>query len=341
MEKQTKKCLCCYKAIGQETAGEYHPACAQKLFGTRKTPELQYTRDNIEALALQILEKSTSVTGVQPKLSLDINRGGKNEPDKLTIVGLWGNFILKPQSPTYTAMPELEDLTMNMAEAAGIETARHGLIRMGDGELAYITGRMDRDKNDRKLSMLDFCQLTNRLTEHKYMGTYLQLVETIKRYSASPMLDVQRFWTVVIFSWMTGNSDMHCKNFSLIETEGIGYRLSPAYDLLAVLLTGINDHDELAMPLVGAGGADNSEVNTGFSRPSFIDAMRDSGIEQKIAENIINKLIACRDGWNKIIDSSFITDELKGRYKQLIDERISRLKETNDNKNVAETTKKE
>lgn len=340
MEKQTKKCLCCYRNIGQETTGDYHPACAQKLFGTRKIPELQYTRDNIEALALQILEKSTSVTGVQPKLSLDINRGGKNEPDKLTIVGLWGNFILKPQSPTYTAMPELEDLTMKMAEAAGIETAKHGLIRMGDGELAYITRRMDRDKNGRKLSMLDFCQLTNRLTEHKYRGAYLQLAETIKRYSASPMLDVQRFWTVVIFSWMTGNSDMHCKNFSLIETEGIGYRLSPAYDLLAVLLTGINDHDELAMPLVGA-GVDNSEENTGFSRPSFIDAMKASGIEQKIAENIVNKLIGCRDGWNMVIDSSFITEELKERYKQLIDERISRLKEIPDNTNVTKNAQKE
>ena len=97
-------------------AEDYHPRCAKKLFGSPRVPQLSYTRDNIEELALQVLESSTSVTGVQPKLSMDINRGGKNEPDKLTIVGLWGNYILKPQSPVYKAMPELEDLTMRLAE---------------------------------------------------------------------------------------------------------------------------------------------------------------------------------------------------------------------------------
>lgn len=323
--KTTKKCLYCYKKMAGDDPNNYHPACARKLFGTQKAPELPYTRDNIEKLALQVLETSTSITGVQPKLSLEINRGGKNEPDKLTIVGLWGNFILKPQSPKYGSMPELEDVTMKMAEAAGIATAGHGLILMGDGERAYITKRMDRDGNGKKHSMLDMCQLTNRLTEHKYRGTYLQLANTVKRYSASPMLDVQRFWAVVIFSWITGNSDMHCKNFSLIETEGIGYTLSPAYDLLAVLLTGIDDNDELAMPLVGA-GADDNEVNSGFGRTSFVEAMNQSGVERKIAENIIDKLTACHDKWCAIIDSSFLSDELIARYKQLIAERIGRIK---------------
>lgn len=322
--KTTRRCLCCYKELPDSIPGSYHPACANRLFGTRNAPELPYTRDNIEDLALQVLRKSTSVTGVQPKLSLDINRGKKNEPDKLTIVGLWGNFILKPQSARYDSMPELEDVTMKMAGAAGIETARHGLIRMADGELAYITRRMDRDDSGRKYSMLDMCQLTNRLTEHKYRGAYLQLANTIKRYSAIPMLDVQRFWAVVVFSWITGNSDMHCKNFSLIETEGIGYRLSPAYDLLAVLLTGICDNDELAMPLTGAGAGD-TEVNSGFDRQAFVSVMEDSGVGRKVSGKIIDKLIACHDVWCGIIDSSFLSDDLKERYKELLSERIGRI----------------
>ena len=208
-DNSVKKCLYCYQTItGEETC--YHSKCAKKIFGTSKAPILPYTRDNIEELALHILEKSTSVTGVQPKLSLDINRGGKNEPDKLTIVGLWGNYILKPQSSKYDSMPELEDLTMKLAEASGIATAQHALIMMVDGELAYITKRMDRGEYGEKYSMLDMCQLTNRLTEHKYRGAYIQLAETIKRYSAIPLLDVQRFWEIVLFSWLTGNSDMHC-----------------------------------------------------------------------------------------------------------------------------------
>ncbi len=321
--KHANKCLCCYKEI-TEGNGHYHPACAQALFGSRQAPVLPYTRDNIEGLALQVLETSTSLTGVQPKLSLEINRGGKNEPDKLTIVGLWGNFILKPQSPTYRSMPELEDLTMRMAEIAGITTARHGLITMEDGELAYITRRMDRDENGRKYSMLDMCQLTNRLTEHKYRGAYSQLADTIKRFSATPILDVQRFWEIVVFSWITGNSDMHCKNFSLMEKDN-DYQLAPAYDLLAVLLTGINDNDELAMPLTGH-GADNNEHISGFDRKAFLQAMTDGDISERFATKMLDRLINCRDKWFALIDISFLDAQLKTKYKDLIDERLARLR---------------
>lgn len=322
-DKSVKRCLFCYQPIDGDEGG-YHPRCAKKLFGTHKTPILPYTRDNIGELALQVLEKSTSVTGVQPKLSLDINRGGKNEPDKLTIVGLWGNYILKPQSPKYDSMPELEDLTMKLAGVSGIATACHGLIMMDDGELAYVTRRMDRGDCGEKYSMLDMCQLTNRLTEHKYRGAYIQLAETIKRYSATPMLDVQRFWEIVLFSWLTGNSDMHCKNFSLIEKDDRGYQLSPAYDLLAVQLTGINDKDELAMPLVGYGVNDN-ETLSGFNRSSFVQAMVASGIAEGVAVKIIDKIISRTGKWDDVIDSSFLKDELKSRYKSLVAERKNRI----------------
>ena len=322
-QKLVKRCLVCYKELKDEHA-DYHPRCAKNLFGTTKAPLLPYNRDNIETLALQILERSTSVTGVQPKLSLDINRGGKSEPDKLTIVGLWGNFILKPQSPVYSVMPELEDLTMKLAEVSGISTVAHGLIRMDDGELAYITRRVDRGAHGEKISMLDMCQLTNRLTEHKYRGAYVQLAETIKRYSATPMLDVQRFWEIVLFSWITGNSDMHCKNFSLIERTEIGYQLSPAYDLLAVWLTGIKDNDELAMPLVGF-GADDHQTIAGFNRTSFVEAMLQSGIEEKISQKIIDKMCVATKKWDSIIDSSFLSDELKEAYKNLVHSKLEKI----------------
>ena len=301
----------------------YHASCAHKLFGSKQAPILPYTRDNIDKLALEVLKSSTSVTGVQAKLSLDINRGGKNEPDRLTIVGLWGNYILKPQSPKFAAMPELEDLTMKMAEAAKIETATHSLIRMADGELAYITRRMDRNSDGTKRSMLDMCQLSNRLTEHKYRGAYIQLAEVIKKYSVSSMLDVQRFWEIVLFSWITGNSDMHCKNFSLLEYEGIGYQLSPAYDLLSVKLVFEADRDELAMPLIGAGVFDTPIVN--FSRDSFVEAMSMSGISDTVINKIISKMISHKEKWFELIDISFLNDEFKEKYKALITERISKL----------------
>ncbi len=124
--------------------GDIIPRAPERLFGCVKVPILPYSRDNIPELALEVIKSSTSVTSIQAKLSLDINKGGRNEEDKLTMVGLWGGYILKPQSPVYKSMPELENVTMNMAEAVGISTARHGLIRMSDGELAYITKRINR-----------------------------------------------------------------------------------------------------------------------------------------------------------------------------------------------------
>ena len=323
MNEFENKCLCCYKELKKGETG-YHASCALKLFGSKEAPILPYTRDNIDKLALEILESSTSVTGVQAKLSLDINRGEKNEPDRLTIVGLWGNYILKPQSPVFTSIPELEDLTMKMAEVAKIETATHCLIRMADGELAYITRRMDRSSDGLKRSMLDMCQLSNRLTEHKYRGAYTQLADTIRNYSATPMLDIQRFWEIVIFSWITGNSDMHCKNFSLLDKEGIGYTLSPAYDLLAVALTGIDDKDELAMPLTSY-GVDDSQYITGFDRTSFLEAMAISGIESNIGNKLINRLTKNQAKWLELIDNSFLSTELKEAYRKLINERIERI----------------
>ena len=323
MNEFENKCLCCYKELKKGETG-YHASCALKLFGSKEAPILPYTRDNIDKLALEILESSTSVTGVQAKLSLDINRGEKNEPDRLTIVGLWGNYILKPQSPVFTSMPELEDLTMKMAEVAKIETATHCLIRMADGELAYITRRMDRNSDGLKRSMLDMCQLSNRLTEHKYRGAYTQLADIIKNYSATPMLDIQRFWEIVIFSWITGNSDMHCKNFSLLDKEGIGYTLSPAYDLLAVALTGIADKDELAMPLTGYGVDDNQYI-AGFDRSSFLEAMAISDIDFKIGNKLINRLTKNQAKWLELIDNSFLSTDLKEAYRKLINERIERI----------------
>lgn len=323
MNEFDNKCLCCYKELKKCETG-YHASCAYKLFGSKEAPILPYTRDNIDKLALEVLKSSTSVTGVQAKLSLDINRGDKNEPDRLTIVGLWGNYILKPQSSKFAAMPELEDLTMKMAETAKIETAPHSLIRMADGELAYITRRMDRNSDGSKRSMLDMCQLSNRLTEHKYRGAYTQLADIIRNYSSTPMLDIQRFWEMVIFSWITGNSDMHCKNFSLLDREGIGYTLSPAYDLLAVALTGIDDKDELAMPLTGY-GVDDTQYIAGFDRASFIEAMGISGIESNVGNKLIDRLIKNQAKWLVLIDNSFLSANLKEAYKKLVCERIERI----------------
>lgn len=306
------KCLYCYKEL-KEGQVDYHPACAKKLFGTKEAPKLTYIREDIGELAKQVIRSQTTLTGVQAKLSLDIRKGGKNEPDRFTIVGLWGRFILKPQTERYRCLPELEDLTMRMAEAAKIAVVPHGLIRFADGELCYITRRIDRDKNGVKIAMEDMCQLSERLTEYKYKGSYEQIAKLIKKYSATPQLDLVNFWEVVVFSWITGNADMHLKNFSLYN-NGMGYVLTPAYDLLSTALVIPEDTEELALTL-------NAKKRK-LRREDFAKSISASGISEKVIENIGKKFRRSTAKWLQLIDDSFLPEDMKRQYKRLLIQRL-------------------
>lgn len=306
------KCLYCYKEL-KEGQTDYHPSCAKKLYGVKTAPVLPYNRSQIGELAKRVVRAQTTLTGVQAKLSLDVNHGQKNEPDRFTIVGLWGRFILKPQTDTYRSLPELEDLTMHMAEAAKITVVPHGLIRFDDGELCYITRRIDRQPDGSKTAMEDMCQLSERLTEYKYKGSYEQIAKLIKKYSAVPQLDLVNFWEVVIFSWITGNSDMHLKNFSLYKTP-LGFCLTPAYDLLSTLIVMPQDTEELALTLNGK--------KRKIKRSDFEKAMTASGLNEKVIQNMANKFGKAISKWIDLIDNSFLPNDMKREYKRLIIKRV-------------------
>ncbi len=304
-----EKCLCCYKKL-KEGQKDYHPACARKLFGASQAPVLGYCRSEIGDLAKEVVRSQTAVTGVQAKLSLSVNPGGCNEPQRFTIVGLWGHYILKPQSDHFCWLPEIEGVTMHMAEAAKITVVPHGLIRFADGELAYITRRIDREDDGKKIQMEDMCQLTERLTEYKYRGSYEQIAKCIQQYSSVTKLDLVNFWEVVIFCWITGNADMHLKNFSLYNRGGLGFALTPAYDLLSTALVMPEDTEELALTLNGK--------KRKIRRADFEKAMQQSGISEKVMMNIEKKFRKACPKWLELIDMSFLPDEIKRKYKRLI-----------------------
>ena len=250
------------------------------------------------------------MTGVQAKLSLDVNYGGKNEPDRFTIVGLWGKYILKPQTDRYRQLPELEDLTMHLAAAAKIAVVPHGLIRFADGEICYITRRIDRTDDGAKIPMEDFCQLSERLTEYKYKGSYEQIAKLIRKYSAFPNLDLVNFWEVVIFSWITGNADMHLKNFSLYNNRKVGYALTPAYDLLSTKIVMPEDTEELALTLNGK--------KRNLKKSDFINVMKSSGLSDKVIDNLGKKFRRSVVKWLDLIDASFLSGNMKKEYRRLI-----------------------
>ena len=310
-----RKCLYCYKPLADGEV-DYHKSCARKIFESTTVPVLPYTRANIKELAREIVTASTTVTGVQAKLSLDIARGHAGEPQRFTIVGLWGRFILKPQTDRFANLPENEDLTMHMAEAAGIKTVPHSLIRFADGELCYITRRVDRTKKGDKIAMEDMCQLTERQTEHKYKSSYERIGKAVLKYSSLPKMDVTNFLELVLFSWLTGNNDMHLKNFSLYEVADM-IRLTPAYDLLNATIINPNDDEELALTLNGR--------KKKLQREDFIRSAATLGIENVIVERLINKYIKLLPKFETVIQNSFLSAELKKKYGNLLKERLARL----------------
>lgn len=208
------RCLYCYQPLPDGAASDYHPACSRKLFGKPVAPTFPYTEADMLALAEAVVRQHITVTGVQPKLSLGLTpAGGAGQPGRLTIVGaLGGEYILKPPTPRYPHLPEVEDLTLHLAALAKLPTVPHGLLRLEGGALAYVTRRVDRVKG-RKLAMEDMCQLTERLTENKYDGSHEQVAKAIGKYSANPGLDVVNFYELVLFSLLTGNADMHLEQF--------------------------------------------------------------------------------------------------------------------------------
>lgn len=309
------KCLYCYKPLAEGEV-DYHKTCARKIFESTTVPVLPYTRANIRELAREIVTASTTVTGVQAKLSLDIARGCAGEPQRFTIVGLWGRFILKPQTDRFANLPENEDLTMHLAETVGIKTVPHSLIRFADGELCYITRRVDRTKKGEKIAMEDMCQLSERLTEDKYKGSYERIAKLIRQYSSAPLLDVVNFWEVVLFSWLTGNSDMHLKNFSLFRPTD-SYMLTPAYDLLSTSIVMPEDDEELALTLNGK--------KKRLKRIDFETAMRASGMDEKAIANLFNKFSKAIPKWYQIIEESFLPDDVKLAYRSQIESMSARL----------------
>lgn len=312
----TKRCLYCYVPL-QADEVDFHAVCSKKMFGTPIPPELPYSEDRMEELAGQVIQTQTTVTGVQPKLSLHLAAADKpNRPKKFTIVGMWGGYILKPPSPHYLHMPQVEDLTMHLAGIAKINVVPHSLIRLKTGNLAYITKRIDRVKKA-KLHMEDMCQLTERLSEDKYHGSYEQIAKAIQQHSKNPGLDVVNFFELVLFCFLTGNADMHLKNFSLINQPGIGPVFSPAYDLVATAMVNPADNEDMALTLNGK--------KRKIKRSDFEAAFNTLKLDVKQQENIFKKMERAAPEWEEMIDSSFLNDEWKNRYKVLIKERFNRL----------------
>jgi len=303
------KCLYCYKEL-EPGEVDFHKSCCRKFFGTHTAPSLDYTRAQMDELAAQVIRSQTTLTGVQPKLSLNLDK--HKDSQKLTIVGLWGDYIFKPQTERFAMLPEIEDLTMHLAEIAKIKIVPHTLIRMKDGSIGYLTKRIDRKADGEKIAMEDMCQLTERQTEHKYRSSYEQIGKAIRKYSTNAQLDMVDFLELVYFSWLTGNNDMHLKNFSLYSPAGEPV-LTPAYDLLNAAINNPVDDEELALNLNGK--------KKRMKDADFRNAYRTCGVPEIVFDRVKKKYVDLLPKFEEEIQRSFLSDEIKTLYIELLHRR--------------------
>lgn len=305
-----KKCLYCYKPINEQDT-DFHPACSNKIFGSQQAAILDFNLNQLNDLANQIVVKSVAITGVQPKLSLNLEKRKSQNP-RLTIVGFQGDFILKPPTKEYVELPENEDLCMHLAEISGFKTAKHSLIRLHSGELVYISKRFDRQKG-KKIAVEDFCQLSENLTEHKYRSSIEKIGKLLHKFSANKGYEAQRLFELVLFSYLTGNADMHLKNFSLIENSLGEFELSPAYDLVSTALVIPNDTEESALTINGK--KNKLDLN------DFKQLANSLFINEKSLQTILKRFEKVFPFWLEMVQQSFLSNKMKENFTDLLNKR--------------------
>lgn len=317
------RCLCCAKEIkpdasAEEMSSRWHKRCVSKFFNTKTLPALDVSESELKELVKKAVSKGVTVPGIQKKISLHLP---DDNSSRLTITDYPSGYILKPQTQEYAFLPEYEDLAMRLAEMSGIKTVPYALIETG-GSFAYITRRIDRSFGDiaqKCLAMEDFCQLSQRLTFDKYKGSYEKCAKIINRYSKNKRLDISELFMRVVFSFIIGNSDMHLKNFSLIESAPGArvFGLSPAYDLLPVNVILPEDKDETALSLNGK--------KRNLSRKDFLCFAENCGIEKKTAERMTDRMCEFKSKYIAVCRDSFLPDEAKEKVIALIEDRIKRV----------------
>lgn len=312
----SKRCLYCYAQL-DPVYKDFHPACSKAFFGTVEPPELEYTLEQMADLAAQVVQRSVTVPGVQPKLSLTLVKEtlADGKKGRLTIMGtLGGNYILKPPHADFPEMPQNEHLTMRMAESFGLPVVRSSLIRLSSGELAYITKRIDRTAEGGKIHMLDMFQILEAFD--KYKGSMEKVGKAISEHAENTMLDLLNFYELTIFCFLTGNNDMHLKNFSMIARNNT-WHLAPAYDLLNVSIVNPADKEELALTL--------NARKSKFNRARFVEFGQNLGFTKRQIDAVFKRLERNKKKAVDLIAISFLPDKYKKKYLEVLSDRYERI----------------
>ncbi len=269
-----------------------------------------YTAEEQRAEA-RMLATKISIQGVQPKLSAILNI----KDARFEIVESGGKFILKPQHQHYSQLPENEDVTMRMASMAGLEVPLHGMIWSKDHSLTYFIKRFDRVGHKDKIPVEDFAQLAGMTRETKYNYSMEKVIMLVEKFCTFPVIEKAKLFRLVIFNYLTGNEDMHLKNYSLIRKQN-KIELSPCYDLLNTTIVVKGKAEEIALPIAGK----KSNLNRKLLVEYF--GIERCGLTLKVVESILQDLYADNNAWFQLIKDCFLSQDFKEKYSDILHKRL-------------------
>lgn len=321
------RCPACLKP-GFET---YCNSCLKKLFdGKKVSHQLDFTRPEFNSAKLERSDR-LSISGIQIKHSL------KLENNKLVLTEKDGEYILKPIPGgvfnNLDQVPYNEHLTMQIAnQVYKIDTALNAIVFFADDEPAYIAKRFDRTKEGKKTLQEDFAQIAGRTEEtngqnYKYDFSYEEIAELMKKHIKPYQIEIEKYFRVIIFNYLFSNGDAHLKNFSLYRNEEYGdYLLTKFYDLLNTSIHVPNESD-LALELFNDNyETDAFKAGSKYTKPDFIEFAKRIGINENRFVKIYDTMLDKTDQVKKIIDGSFLRDDLKEVYYESYVGRLERLK---------------
>lgn len=311
----------------------YSPYCLRKVFGGKKVSHIiDFSLDDEEENVVAAINK-ISISGVQEKLSAIIDKG------KIILApeGRSGRYIIKPV-PDYkhlrfrNDMPANEHLTMQIAsQVYKIATADNALAFFADGNPVYITKRFDYGKDDLKIKQDDFASIAGRTEKNsgkdfKYSGSYEDIAKLIQQNVAAWQVEMSKFFTLVVFNYLFSNGDAHLKNFSLQETDGGDYVLTPAYDLMNTSIH-VDDGDfALKDGLMPESAYSDTYLRTSHPcKDDFITFGTRIGVLPKKLNSIIEMFATEQPKVYELIDNSFLEEKVKRMYKQSYQERLHRF----------------
>ncbi len=300
------RCLCCQKPIEGEE--RYHPRCLSLLFGIPRSPRIPFKAADLPAMVMKD-KTGMSISGVQPKASVRLNK----QAETLEMTAIGGTHILKPEPEQFPQLPQNENLCMNMASELGLRVPPHGLLEMSDGKLCYIVKRFDRTDDGRRIAKETMFQVLG--STDKYLGSLEMIGKTIRAHAANVGLDTIDFFERTLFCFLTGNGDMHLKNWALLGA-GRDIALAPCYDLVCSRLY-IGRETDSALTL-------NAKQNK-LKRKDFEIFADHLKIDGKAAANILDKFQSGHEKVREMITTSELRSDLRQEMLGIVSSRHQRL----------------